>query len=70
VDARPYTVCYGIEVSGYDFAYYLVAGNDSGLARREFAFNDVEVGAADSAGAYPEKNVAGFRLGCGDVFDF
>jgi len=47
-----------------------VAGNDSWVAGREFAFNDVKVGAADSAGEDFEENVSWLRFGCGDVFDF
>jgi len=56
VDARPHTICpnrgrYGIEVTGDDFAYDLVARNYSWIAWREFAFDYVEISAANSAGA-------------------
>jgi hypothetical protein len=38
-------------VAGFDYlADDLVAGGDSRVKRREFAFGDVEIGAADSAG--------------------
>ena len=75
MDAGPHTIfsypiCKGIEVSGDDFAYDLMAGNDSRIARWEFAFDDMQVCAADSAGEYFEENVAWFRFGRGDVFDF
>src|SRR5205823_2531836 len=68
--AGAYTGRYGVEVAGYYFAYDLVARDDSWVAGREFAFDDVGVGAADSAGEYFEENVAWFRFGGGNVFDF
>jgi hypothetical protein len=46
-----------------------VAGNDGGRERREIALDDVEVGAADSAGQDAEEDVAGEDGGRGDVFD-
>jgi len=36
---------------------------------REFAFDDVKVGAAYTAGEYFQKHVAGLRFGSRDLFD-
>jgi hypothetical protein len=69
LDGRPYMTCAGKEVSGDDFAYDLVAGNDSRIARREFAFYDVQVGAAYTAGEHTEQNVARLGGGSRDVLD-
>jgi hypothetical protein len=38
---RPHLFLTGLEVSGDDFAYDLVSGDDSRMAGREFAFNDM-----------------------------
>jgi hypothetical protein len=60
------TVC----VCGNNFADDLVSRDDTGIECWQLAFDDVKIGAADAAGEYTEQNVAGFRPGDGDVFDF
>ena len=52
-----------------DFADDLVAGDDGGCERWEIALDDVEVGAADSAGEDAEQDVVGEQGGRGDFFD-
>ncbi len=52
-----------------DFADDLVAEDEGLVDEWEVAFEDVEVGAADSAGEDAEEDVAGGEGGCGDVFD-
>jgi len=62
---RPY-----VGIAYFDYlADDLVAGDDSRVERREFAFHDVEVGAADSAGEDAEQDVAGVGRGRGNIFD-
>jgi hypothetical protein len=39
------------------------------LLWRKFAFHDVEIGAANATGANPQKDMAGFELGIGDISD-
>jgi hypothetical protein len=51
------------------FADDLMAGNDGGQARGEFAFDDVEVRAADAAGVDFDEHLAGAGRGDGDVFE-
>ena len=52
-----------------DLADDLVAGDDGGRERRQIALDDVQVGAADSAGDDAEQDVAGKDSGRRDVFD-
>lgn len=66
---RPHMCCARFQLSGNDFAYDLVAGDDARVHLGEFAFNDVQIGAADTAGKNLQENVAGLRIGSGDVFD-
>jgi hypothetical protein len=54
----------------YDFADDLVAGDYLGMERGEFAFGDVEVGAADSAGEDAEEDLAWSGSGDGDFRRF
>jgi len=46
-----------------------MAGDDSRGERREFSFDNVEVGAADSAGEDAEEEVAGSGSRDRDVLD-
>ena len=46
-----------------------MAGDHSLVQRGEFAFDDMEVGAADSAGKDAEEDLALDGSGDGDVFD-
>ena len=52
-----------------DFADDLVAGDEGLLDEGKIAFEDVEVGAADSAGEDAEEEVAWGEDGRGDVFE-
>jgi hypothetical protein len=52
-----------------DFAYDLVAEDKWLLEKREIAFDDVEVGAADSAGQDAEEDVALGEGGAREIFD-
>src|SRR5947208_605158 len=65
----PHAIWGGFDVSNGDFAYDLVAGNDSRIARREFALYDVQVGTADAAGKNVEQHVAGLGVGSWDILD-
>jgi hypothetical protein len=67
-DARPPKLCCGIELSGDYFAYDLVPGNNSWIARREFAFYDMQVGATDPTGKDTQQNVAGLELWSWNIF--
>jgi len=51
------------------FADDLVAGDEGLVDEREIAFEDVEVGAADSAGEDAEEDVVGGEGGARDLFD-
>ncbi len=53
----------------FDGADDLMAGYERLLARRQFAIDDVKIGAADSAGADAEQNFAAGDLRLGQVFD-
>ena len=66
--ARLHVICGCFNVSCDYFADDLVAGDDSRIARRELAFYDVQVGAADSAGENAEQNVSGLGIGSWDIF--
>jgi len=68
-DACPPKLCCGVELSSDYFAYDLVPGNHSRIARREFAFYDVQVGATDSTGKDTQQNVAGLELWNWNIFD-
>jgi hypothetical protein len=57
------------KVASDDFADDLVSGDETWIARREFTFYDVQIGAADAACENPEQNVAGLGLWSWDVFD-
>jgi len=65
----PHAIWGGFNVPSNDFAYDLVSGDDSRIARREFAFYDVQVGAAYAAGKNAEQHVAGLGVGSWDVLD-
>jgi hypothetical protein len=52
-----------------DLADDLVAEDEGLLDEGEVAFEDVQVGAADSAGEDAEEDVARGEGGCGDVFE-
>jgi hypothetical protein len=52
-----------------NFTYNLVAGDDALVERREFAFDDVQVGAAHTAGFDAQEQLAGTRLGAGRFFE-
>src|SRR2546428_7339950 len=56
-------------IPGDDLADDLMARDDSGIAGREFALDDVQVGAADAAGEHSQQKVAGFRVRGGNGFD-
>ena len=56
--------------SGGDFTYDLMAGNHLRMLWREFSFDDVEISAADAAGADLEEDVAWRDFGIRDVGDF
>lgn len=61
----------GACVSAFDdLAYDLVAEDEGFLDEGEVAFEDVEVGAADSAGEDSEEDVVRGERRSGDVFDF
>jgi uncharacterized protein (TIGR02246 family) len=51
------------------FAYDLMAGDEGVADGREVAFEDVEVGAADSAGEDAEEEMVGGEGGARDFFD-
>ena len=53
-----------------DLAYDLMAEDERFLDEGKIAFEDVEIGAADSAGEDAEEGVAVGESGSGDVFDF
>lgn len=53
----------------YDLADDLVAGDYGLLERRKVALDDVEVGAADSAGEDSQQDVAGANGGRGEIFE-
>jgi hypothetical protein len=55
--------------SVYDLADDLVAEDEGVSERRQIALEDVEVGAADSAGEDLEEDMAGNRGGARYVFD-
>src|SRR5262249_17494710 len=55
--------------SAGDFAHDLVTGDQRVPALREFAFDDMEVGAADAAGADANEDVARGGLGLGEGAD-
>ena len=46
-----------------------MAGDDARLQRRQVALDDVQVGAADSAGEDAEQDMAGGDGGSGDVLN-
>jgi len=50
-------------------AHNLVAGNQFGKKRRQITFDDVQIGAANTAGLHTEQEIARCRLGAGHVFD-
>jgi hypothetical protein len=54
---------------GDDLADDLVPGNNSRIARREFAFYDVQVGSAHPTGKDPKQKVSGLELWSWNVFD-
>jgi len=51
-----------------DLAYDLMTGDQRAAERCEFAFNDMEVGPADSAGADAQKNLPRFQAWLRDLF--
>ena len=51
------------------FAYDLMARDEGVAEGGEVAFEDMEVGAADSAGEDAEEGMVGREGGAGDVFD-
>src|SRR6185312_8642010 len=51
------------------FSHNLVAWYHMRNARREFAFGDMKIGAADPASTDFEKNVTRLRFWCWDLFD-
>jgi hypothetical protein len=55
--------------SVHNITHDLVAWNELPLARRQLAFSDVQVGAADSAGSNPKKKLTGCKLRLGSLFD-
>ena len=69
LEGRPYMTCAGVKVSGDDFADNLVAGDNARIARRQFAFYDVQIGAADAASEDPQQDVCWPRRWSWDVFD-
>jgi hypothetical protein len=70
VGARPHTGSGGVEVSRDDLADDLMSGDNSWIEWRQFAFDNVKIGAADSAGEYTEENMARLELGLRNVFNF
>jgi hypothetical protein len=52
-----------------DLADDLVAGNQARTKRRQVSFDDVKVGAADSAGEHSKDDVAGLELRARHVLD-
>ena len=52
-----------------NFAHDLMAGNQTCQQSREFAFHNMKVGAANTAGQHAKQNLAGARLGPGHVLD-
>lgn len=52
-----------------NFSDDLVAGNHLRMLRGKFAFDNVEIGAAHTAGPDAEKHVAGFEDGLRDLGD-
>jgi hypothetical protein len=62
----------GGDVGGGSVDYFaddLVAGDEAGTEWREITFNDVEVGAANSAGQNAEEEMAGLKRRARNVFD-
>jgi hypothetical protein len=47
-----------------------VARDDSRIEWREFAFDDMKIGAADSTGEHSQKNMSRLELGLGNVLNF
>ncbi len=58
-DSHPRADRKGGSGAGGDLAHNLVSGNQRAEARRQLAFHDVEVGAADAAGAHANHNLVG-----------
>ena len=69
LEGHPHMACAGIKVSGDDFADNLVAGDNARIARRQFAFYDVQIGAADAASENSHQNVSWPRRWSRDVFN-
>jgi len=55
--------------SVYDFTYNLVTRNQLLHPRGQLAFNDMQIRPAHATSANPEKNMPGFHLGLGNLFD-
>src|SRR5947207_9319886 len=53
----------------HHLAHDLMAGDQTGSSRGHLAFDDVQIGTAYTAGAYPQKYVSRYSLRIGDVCD-
>jgi hypothetical protein len=59
-----------LEITADNFADDLVAGNYSRHSGREFAFDDMEIGAAHSACQDFQQDMTGLRFWRRNLFDF
>ena len=53
----------------HDFSYDLVAGDNVCVERREFAFDNMQVGAANTTGQDAEQDMARRRFRFWDIFN-
>ena len=54
--------CSSGRISGYYFADNLMSGDDSRAPGWQFAFNDMQIRAADSTDTHPHKNLTWLRF--------
>ena len=69
-DARAQLEAFGLGAAAGDAANHLMARNDGLLARRQLAFDDVQIGPADAAGVHAYQHFSGAGLGLRRVGEY